>query len=87
MSERLERLQREIEAERQAVLEELGLSFNGPVLVAGDAADAARVIEARLARVPELVRDQARRRMQASALVMPWLKGRRVGGQSALNTA
>lgn len=78
MSERLERLQREIETERQAVLAELGLSFAGPVLVPGGAAEADRLIEQRLARVPEMLRAEARARMRAQAVLMPWLAGRRV---------
>ena len=36
MSERLERLLREIEAEKAAALAELGLAFDGPLLVIGD---------------------------------------------------
>jgi hypothetical protein len=77
MSERLERLKREISAERDAVLAELGLSFTGPLLVPGDV-DATAVIEARLARVPVQLRDEARIRLRRSIVAMPWLKGRRV---------
>ena len=77
MSERLERLQREIAAERDAVLAELGLSFTGPLLVPGDV-DATAVIESRLARVPVQLRDEARIRLHRSIVAMPWLKGRRV---------
>ena len=80
MSERLERLQREIASEREAALAELGLSFDRPLLVAGDA-DPAAVIEQRLARVPVQLRDEARTRLRRSIVVMPWLRGRRVQGQ------
>ena len=83
MSERLERLQREIAAEREAVLSELGMSFAGPLLVQGDRADAERVIAQRLARIPALLHDEARRRMRASAVCVPWLKDRRIPGATA----
>jgi hypothetical protein len=82
MSERLERLQREIAAERDAVLAELGLSFTGPLLVPGDV-DPTAVIEARLARVPVQLREEARVRLRRSIVAMPWLRGRRVQGAQA----
>jgi hypothetical protein len=82
MSERLERLQREIAAERAAVLAELGLSFTGPLLVQGDQ-DATAMIETRLARVPAQLRDEARVRLRRSIVLMPWLRGRRVQGAQA----
>ena len=77
MSERLERLRLQISAERDAVLAELGLSFTGPLLVPGDV-DPAAVIEARLARVPAQLRDEARSRLRRSIVLMPWLRGRQV---------
>lgn len=80
MSERLERLQREIAAEREAALAELGLSFDRPLLVAGDA-DPTTVIAQRLARVPVQLRDEAQTRLRRSIVVLPWLRGRRVQGQ------
>lgn len=79
MSERLERLQREIAAEREAAMAELGLNFDGPMLVPGDA-DAATVIEQRLARVPMQLREEARMRLRKAIVPMPWLRGRRVQG-------
>lgn len=77
MSERLERLQREIEAERALALAELGLSFDGPLLVTGTQ-QLDQVIAARLARVPEMLHTEARLRMQAAVVFMPWLTGRKV---------
>lgn len=82
MSERLERLQREIAAEREAALAELGLNFSGPVLVLGGA-DPAKVIEARLARVPVQLREEARVRLRRSVVTMPWLHSRRLQGVPA----
>lgn len=81
MSERLERLRREIAAEREAAMAELGMS-TGPLLVPGDV-DATAVIEARLARVPAPLRDEARVRLRRSIVAMPWLRGRRVQGVQA----
>jgi hypothetical protein len=81
MSDRLERLRNEIAAEKAAVLNELGLSFSGPLLVPGDV-DPTTAIETRLARVPAQLRDEARVRMRRAILVMPWLRGRRVGVQA-----
>lgn len=83
MSERLEKLKAAIAAEREAALAELGLNFDRPVIVAGDENPAA-VIEARLARVPVQLRDEARVRLRRSVLVMPWLRGRRVQGHEVL---
>lgn len=82
MSERLERLQREIAAEREAALAELGLSFDGPLVAAGDA-DPVAVIEARLARVPVQLRDEASVRLRRAIVRLPWLRGRRVQGAAA----
>lgn len=82
LSERLERLQREIAAEREAALAELGLSFDRPLLVAGDA-DPVAVIEQRLARVPVQLRDEARVRLRRSVVTMPWLHSRRLQGVPA----
>lgn len=81
MSERLERLRREIAAEREAAMAELGMS-TGPLLVPGDV-DPTAVIETRLARVPLQLRDDARIRLRRSIVAMPWLKGRRVQGLKA----
>lgn len=82
MSERLEKLKAAIAAEREAALAELGLNFDRPVIVAGDETPAA-VIEARLARVPVQLRDEARVRLRRSVVVMSWLTGRRVQGVQA----
>lgn len=82
MSERLERLQREIAAEKQAALAELGLAFDGPLLVRGDQTPE-QVIGARLARVPVQLRDEARLRLRRSVVLMPWLRGRQVQGLQA----
>lgn len=83
MSERLAALQRAIAAEREAVLAELGLSFAGPMLVQGDAGDCERLIDQRLARVPDVLHDEARRRMRQSAVLVPWLRNRRIRGATA----
>jgi hypothetical protein len=79
MSERLERLQREIAAERVLALAELGLSFDSPLIVRGRQ-NPEHVIATRLARVPRLLHDEARMRMQAALVFMPWLNERRVAG-------
>jgi hypothetical protein len=86
MSERLERLQREIEAERALALAELGLSLNAPLLVTGKQ-QLDEVIADRLAGVPELLRNEARSRMQAAVVFLPWLTGRKVvSGESIRQT-
>jgi hypothetical protein len=77
MSERLERLQREIEAERALALAELGLSLNAPLLVTGQQ-QLDEVIADRLAGVPELLRSEAQSRMQAAVVFLPWLTDRKV---------
>lgn len=77
MSERLERLLREIEAEKAAALAELGLAFDGPMLVTGDATPN-EVIERRLQRVPQALHAEARMQMLRHVVALPWLKGRRV---------
>jgi hypothetical protein len=81
MSERLERLRREIEIERQAALSDLGLTFDGPLLVAGGHDEAMKVINDRLARVPSILRDEASRRMRVAVVCMPWIAGRKVTEQ------
>ena len=78
MSERLERLQREIALEKAAVLAELGLAFDGPLLITGQASVEA-AIRKRLARIPEVLRADAESRLRRVILVMPWLSGRDVG--------
>ena len=86
MSERLERLQREIAVERALALAEIGLSFDSPLIVRGGQAPE-QVIAARLARVPQLLHDEARLRMQAALVFMPWLTGRRIAsGVSIIQT-
>jgi allophanate hydrolase subunit 1 len=80
MSDRLERLQREIEAERQLALSELGLATDGPLIVFGDKS-AQQVVRDRLARVPEMLRDEVAARMRVISL--PWVRGRRVQGVQA----
>jgi hypothetical protein len=82
MSERLERLLREIGAEKAAAMAELGLAFDGPLLVAGsDTAEAA--IERRLQRVPVPLRQDAAERIRRQVLLLPWLHARRVQGDAA----
>jgi hypothetical protein len=82
MSEKLDRLLREIEAEKRAAMAELGLAFNGPLLVAGsDTAEAA--IERRLQRVPAPLRQDAAERIRRQVLLLPWLYRRRVQGDAA----
>lgn len=82
MSERLERLLREIEAEKAAALAELGLAFDGPLLVIGDLTPA-EAIERRLQRVPEPLRQEASARMARCIVRLPWLQGRQVSGAAA----
>ena len=77
MSERLDRLRRDIEAERALALAELGLSFDGPLLVRGDQMPEA-IITARTSKLPEALRDEAQARMRAAVVWMPWLVGRDV---------
>lgn len=77
MSERLEKLRREVAAEKAAVLAELGLSFDGPLLVMGSQ-DANTVINTRLAKVPEPLRQDARLRMLRSMVRLPFITSRRV---------
>lgn len=79
MSERLERLQREIAAERASVLAELGLAFDGPLLVVG-ALSVDDAIEQRLRSVPQVLRAEAMARLRRSAMVMPWLHSRNLSG-------
>lgn len=82
MSERLERLLREIEAEKAAALAELGLAFDGPLLVVG-ATSVAEAIERRLQRVPEPLRKDAAARLSRSVVRLPWLHGRRLTGAAS----
>ncbi len=77
MSERLERLQREIAAEKQAALAELGMSFSGPLLILGDR-DVGQVIAQRLEQVPAILRIEGELRLRQSVLRLPWVVGRRV---------
>jgi hypothetical protein len=82
MSEKLDRLLREIEVEKNAAMAELGLAFDAPLLVAGnDTAEAA--IERRLQRVPAPLRQDAAERIRRQVLVLPWLNRRRVQGDAA----
>lgn len=75
MSERLERLQREIASERALLLAELGLAFDGPLLVVGrETADQA--IQKRLRHVPEMLRQDAESRLRRSVVALPWLGSR-----------
>jgi len=78
MSERLERLQREIAVEKELALAELGLSFQGPLLVYGSQTPR-QVIDARLANVPTALHEEATTQMMRHLIVLPWLDGRRVG--------
>ena len=82
MSERLDRLLREIEAQKSAALADLGLAFDGPLLVVGDTTPA-EVIQRRLQRVPEAFRQEASARMTRSIVRLPWLQGRQVSGAAA----
>lgn len=80
MSERLERLQREIAAERAAVLAELGLAFDGWLLVIGGQTPD-EVIDRRLERVPAELHPEARTQMLRQVVRLPWLTGRRLQSQ------
>ncbi len=77
MSERLERLRREIEVERKAALADLGLAFDSPILICG-AASVQEVIAQRLEQVPSMLRADAEAAMQRHAVRLPWLTRRRV---------
>ncbi len=77
MSERVERLRREIEAERAAVMAEHGLHFDCPIVVrGGEKPD--EVIQRRLERVPAGLKDDARLRMARHLVMLPWLTSRKV---------
>lgn len=79
MSERLERLLREIEAEKAAALSDLGFAFDGPLVIMGDMSPA-DAIEIRLRRVPGPLRQDAAARLTRSIVHLHWLHGRRIGG-------
>lgn len=82
MSERLERLLREIEAEKAAALSDLGFAIDGPLVVVGDTSPAA-AIERRLQRVPEPLRQEAATRLSRSVVRLSWLHGRRMTGAAS----
>ena len=77
MSERLDRLLREIEAEKALALQEAGLSFNGPVLVCGNV-KLDQVIADRLQSIPKMLHQEAESQMRRNAVVLPWLTHRKV---------
>lgn len=76
---RIEALRAAIEAEKVAVMAELGLAFDGPMLVVGPGS-VDEAIERRLRSVPRLLHADAIVRLRRSAMVMPWLNGRNLGG-------
>lgn len=82
MSERLERLQREIAEEKAAALADLGLSFEAPVLLRANQTPA-EVIALRLSRVPAMLRADATHRMRRAIVSLPWLSDRAISGTHA----
>ncbi len=81
MSERLEKLRREVEHEKALLMQELGLSFTGPLLVMGSQ-NASALIQGKLARIPAPLRAEAESKLMSSLVRLPWLDSRRVGGRA-----
>lgn len=79
MSERLDRLHREIAEEKAAALADLGLSFEAPMVLRANQTPAEAIAQ-RLARVPEMLRADATHRMRRSIISLPWLSTRNISG-------
>lgn len=77
MSERLDALRREIEREKQLAMAELGLRFTSPLIVRGNDTPGA-VIERHLARVPDLLKAEAKLQMAKHVIWLPWLTSRQL---------